>query len=402
MKVCIAGKNQIAIDGLKACEALQAHYRYDLVACSNRTDDGMDGWQPSFKRYCERAGIPLVPLDALYEEDDLLFLSLEFDRIIKPPRFRTSRLFNIHFSRLPAYKGMFTSVMPLLYGEPVSGVTLHRIDAGIDTGEIIAQAEFPLPATLDAKGLYDLYLHYGTALITAHLPALLDDEITSSPQPAERSSYYSKSALDFGNLQVDLNKTAYEICNQVRAYSFRDYQLPRVCGQPVYKAVILDSRSNAKPGTVLQTEAGQMRVSSVDYDVLLMIDQEALLFRAASEGNISAIQALQATGYPIHIRNKKGWNALIIAAFNGRTDMMNYLLAQGFSADVTNYNGTTIPMYAMTCASRTGQMAVLEFVLGLGTDLTRQDCRDRDVFSYAREYGHPEVIDLLEKKRPQP
>ena len=69
---------------------------------------------------------------------------IEFDQIIKPTEFRSNRLFNIHFSYLPEFKGMYTSAIPILQGSTHTGVTLHGIDQGIDTGPIIAQEKFEI------------------------------------------------------------------------------------------------------------------------------------------------------------------------------------------------------------------------------------------------------------------
>ncbi|MBQ8080233.1 MAG: hypothetical protein IJ236_09800 [Oscillospiraceae bacterium] len=73
----------------------------------------------------------------MYDTEDLIFLSAEFDRLIRPDKFRSQELYNIHFSLLPRYKGCYTSVHPLLHGDTTTGVTFHRIRRGIDTGEII-------------------------------------------------------------------------------------------------------------------------------------------------------------------------------------------------------------------------------------------------------------------------
>ena len=396
MTICVAGKNQIAIDGLNLCRGLREKYGFNLLACTNRNDDGEDGWQPSFARYCQSAGVPIVGLTELYAEKDLLFLSLEFDRIIVPDRFSSARLFNIHFSRLPAYKGMFTSVMPLLAGEEASGVTLHRIDAGIDTGEIIGQTEFPLSQTTTARELYDLYLSHSSKLLQHHLPTLIEGEETSHPQPAVGSSYFSKSTLDFRNIIIDLNKTAAEIHNQIRAFTFREYQLPVVMGTRIYRSDIMDQRSRHKAGTVVAEDDYTLRLCTVDYDVLLFKDKEEHLFSASESGDIDTIARLAAAGYPVHIRNKRGWDAVIVAAYHGQTRLMTYLLDElGFTVESANYNGTTLAMYAMTHASNTGALSHLKALLSRGPDLSRKDNRGRDIFSYAEQYGNQAVIQTL-------
>ncbi|WP_241392744.1 formyltransferase family protein [Pseudomonas chlororaphis] len=99
-----------------------------------------------------------ISLEAAYEVASTAFISLEFDRIVVPGRFSISRVSNIHFSRLPEYKGMFTSVWPLLESRAEAGVTLHFIDRGIDTGEIVAQQVFPRQsAATECSGIQLLF-----------------------------------------------------------------------------------------------------------------------------------------------------------------------------------------------------------------------------------------------------
>lgn len=83
----------------------------------------------------------IISLEEAYSIENLLLLSVEFDRIVQISKFLSDKIFNIHFSLLSKYKGMYSSVLPILHGERKTGVTLHRIRHGIDTGEIIAQEE---------------------------------------------------------------------------------------------------------------------------------------------------------------------------------------------------------------------------------------------------------------------
>ena len=120
--------------------------------------------------------IKVNTLEDSYCIDNLLFISLEFDRIVNPNKFKTDKLFNIHFSLLPKYKGMFTSIMPILNNEKATGVTLHKIDKGIDTGEIIAQKEFEIDLMDNARDVYHKYIHYGILLLKECLEKLLKNE----------------------------------------------------------------------------------------------------------------------------------------------------------------------------------------------------------------------------------
>jgi len=116
-----------------------------VLACPNGNNDGVSRWQPSLRGFANEWGVQVVSLTDLYEHDDLVFITLEFDRIVRPDLFRSHRLFNIHFSKLSAYKGMCTAAWPILNGEALAGVPLHKIDEGIDTGDVIDQVGIPIP-----------------------------------------------------------------------------------------------------------------------------------------------------------------------------------------------------------------------------------------------------------------
>lgn len=396
MTICIAGKNDIAVKAMQLL--LSQSGNYQLVACTNKSDNTTNSWQPSFKKFCALKNIPTLTLEELYDIEHLIFFSLEFDRIITPEQFKTDKLYNIHFSKLPAYKGMYTSVMPLLNGEKVSGVTLHCIDKGIDTGAIIDQLTFPIELSTTARQLYDLYLENAYTLFQKNIGDLIAGKIAAVPQAAIGSSYYSKSSLDFKNLTVDLNKTAFEIHNQIRAYSFREYQLPKVENLPIYKSEILDTAAMGKAGAIVYRDDWHLIVDCIDYQIKLYIDKEADLKEAASRGDLAYFKLLQTNNYPITLHTKEGWNALIIAAYHNQHDLVCWLCNNGFDVNATNYKGTTVAMYAMTAASKTNNLATLRY-LAAWADFTSKDEDGKDIFQYAAELGNTEVNAFLESTK---
>ncbi len=238
MIICIAGKNQIAVN---ACDYLLNQLGYDrnkVTVCPNQSDTGEDAWQPSLKKYAIQKKLSVVCLKDLFDIDDLLFVSLEYDKIINPHRFKTNKLFNIHFSRLPSYKGMYTSVHPILIGEKQTGVTLHEIDEGIDTGPIISQRIIDIEINDTARALYFKYLQFGEQLFKETVAFLISGGYTSKKQQHVDSSYYAKNSLDFKNITINLNKTSFEIHNQIRAFIFEEYQLPMIHGFLIHKSTL--------------------------------------------------------------------------------------------------------------------------------------------------------------------
>lgn len=271
MKICLAGKNQIAVNSVKYLLEDMNVRKDDLVLCTNRNDSGVDDWQPSLKKKGIELGIKTVSLNELYGHKDLIFISLEYDRIINPKDFITDKLYNIHFSLLPKYKGMYTSVFPLLNGEHQSGVTLHHIDEGIDTGDIIAQLEFKIGINDTCRDLYFKYLHFGFELFKKNISSLLTGDYITKQQSHLDSTYYSKNSLDFKNIAINLNKTSFEMHNQIRAFIFKEYQLPIVKGHIVAKSILTNEKIAKK---YFAEENNKLILSGIDgYKIILERDE---------------------------------------------------------------------------------------------------------------------------------
>ena len=269
--VCIGGKNEIAING---AEYLKSKYSdLTLLGIANNGDVGIDDWQPSFVKWCNENSVQIVELTYLYSIKNLIFISLEFDKIVKPALFRSdARLFNIHFSLLPKYKGMATSTLPILHGESKTGVTFHEIDAGIDTGPIIAQEEISIEISDTARSLYFKYMAKGREIFQKHIGKILAKELTAQSQCAIGSSYYSKRDVNYNELSINFNKTAFEISCFIRAFTFVEYQLVRAFKKEIFEVHILTARSKGRPGTIVAQDVDYIDVATVDYDVRLILN----------------------------------------------------------------------------------------------------------------------------------
>ncbi len=272
MTVLICGRGRVAVDVLQYAVARQAAGFDDvrLLACPSRGDAGVDTWQPSLVAAAQALGVPLVDIQKFRDEPDLLLLSLEYDRIIDTEAFASTRLYNIHFSALPAYRGVYTSIWPILNGEAESGVTLHAIDPGVDTGAIVAQQRFPLAATETARTLFERLHTEATSLVTAWLPGLIAGEIETTPQTENGASLYRRSGLDLERARVlDLSQSAQEMDRRVRAFYFPEYQTATFHGQGV--RACRDTGQTAAPGRVLVETSRSAIVSAQDGRVVELV-----------------------------------------------------------------------------------------------------------------------------------
>jgi len=262
----------MAVDGARALRAAAdaRGLTEAIFIVPNRTDSGRNDWQPSLRKFAqETPGFEITDLRTVYARPELYFFSLEFDRLIKTDLTNSQNLFNMHFSLLPEYKGMSTSVWPLIHGRTESGVTLHRILRGIDTGPIIGSQRFDIEPDDTARDLYLKYIAHGTDLFETMVGRLLDGDYETKPQSAIGSSYYGKSDIDYSAPLTDLHKTAFELRNRIRAFTFPEYQLVIIDGLQVHTSEISNDQSASAPGTILLREYGVRRIATIDFDLML-------------------------------------------------------------------------------------------------------------------------------------
>ena len=230
--VCVAGKNRIAVDVLhgsrRLCDA-------EVVCLPSTTDTGVDDWQPSLRKAARRSGIKIVDIAEILQEPGLCFLSVEYDKIIKPAQFASKRLFNLHFSLLPKYRGCHPVMWPILRGETEHGVTLQVIDAGIDSGDIIAQERFRI-AGMTARDLYMRCMEVGARLVLEWLPRLVSGDYPVTPQVEAEASHHWRKDMDFTLKEIDVTQSTDAVMRRVRAFTFPEYQLPTFRGRRILNA----------------------------------------------------------------------------------------------------------------------------------------------------------------------
>ena len=381
--IVIAGKNNISVFGLE--RALQQFSPDEIAVVCNRNDTGVDGWQRSLRAAALKYGVREISLETAYEVASVAFISLEFDRIVVPQHFSISRVFNIHFSRLPEYKGMFTSVWPLLESRAEAGVTLHFIDPGIDTGDIVAQQVFPITSWWTCRDLYFAFNRHAGQLLDQWFARLVDGEVRAQPQSAVDASYFSKNAIDYGALKIDPLSTAWSLRNKVRAFAFREYQFLQWDGKPVVSATILPGRSQFKAGTLINATEDYVELCTIDYDVRLNFDRLPEMLKACERGDLQAVQALQANIAGYNDANSQGWTPLIVASYAGAYEVVDWLLQQGADPERTNNKGTTPLMYAKDAYLAGRCRKTFQLLLRKGANLDAADYTGRALADYVTD-----------------
>jgi methionyl-tRNA formyltransferase len=153
---------------------------------------------------------------------------------------------NLHSSLLPKYRGAAPVQWAVACGETVTGVTTMRIDAGLDTGDILLQREVPIAAGDSAETLSPKLAAVGAELMSQTLLGLREKTVLPQKQDHSRASLAPILRKEDG--RIDFGRPAAEIYNRFRgfqpwpgAYSgFRGKQLV-VCSARVAESTALES-----------------------------------------------------------------------------------------------------------------------------------------------------------------
>lgn len=383
MFICVAGKHDIAVSVLEYLIRNQK-CRYELGVICNRTETGENNWQKSLRWYAKKNNIKEYLLEDIYAIPELIFLSLEFDQLVRPNLFKDARLYNIHFSLLPAYKGMYTSVFPILNGEKKVGVTFHEIDTGIDTGDIIRQVCFDLKEEYNCRDLYLQYIEHGIKLVLDCLEDVINNKISSYKQPFQNSSYYSRKTINYSELKIDLIQTAEVIKNQIRAFGFREYQMPIVFGKRIIDVEITKNRSTQKPGTIICENEQGMMIATIDYDIVLYYDRLEELMQACERGDLITVKDICNVKRHINEKDNHGWTPLIVATYHNRKSIVEFLLMHGADLYTTNYNGTNLLMYAKEAYLLVGDNSIFKLYYKYGLDENICDYEGNNLLYYLK------------------
>jgi len=123
---------------------------------------------------------------------------------------------NLHASLLPKYRGAAPIQWAIASGEKVTGVTTMRIDAGLDTGDILLQQEIPIAADDTAVTLAPSLAAIGADLMITTLHGMRLGTVQTRPQDASRSSLAPILTKEDG--RIDFHRTAASICNRLRGF----------------------------------------------------------------------------------------------------------------------------------------------------------------------------------------
>jgi methionyl-tRNA formyltransferase len=231
---------------------------------------------PPVKQAAVDAGIPVWQFERIRRNPQALAVLEElkpdvgvvvaFGQILPPEFFGTPPhgMLNVHASVLPKYRGAAPIVHALLNGERETGVSIMKIDAGMDTGGVLGVLKVPIGVETTAGELEAILAGRGAELLAEVLPEYIEGRLVPVPQDPEGASYAPMIRRE--DARVDWNRSAREIHNRIRAMNptpgayccwrgqelklWRSLPGPRVPAPP----------QGGRPGSIVLAEDGQIGV----------------------------------------------------------------------------------------------------------------------------------------------
>jgi len=267
LKLGFAGTPEFAVAALDAL----ARTRHSLRAVFTQPDRPAGRGQALHASAVKRRALELgltvhQPAGFKLPEVQTLLLDLKLDAlvvvayglILPPDALSAPALgcFNIHASLLPRWRGAAPIQRALLAGDAMTGVTIMRMEAGLDTGPMLASRSIDIASCDTAKTLHDRLAMLGGELICETLDALADGGAGETPQPANGVTYAEK--IDKAEALIDWRNDAMAILRRVRAFNPWPIAETRLHGAQlrIWEAVLPAAAGPAAaggdaPGTVL-------------------------------------------------------------------------------------------------------------------------------------------------------
>jgi methionyl-tRNA formyltransferase len=227
LRIVFMGTPEIAARSL---QALLGDSRLHVLAVVSQPDQpkgrGLKLQPTPAKQAATAAGVPVIQPESvrapeffqtLRDIDPELIVVTAFGRILPGEILNLPRLgcINVHTSLLPKYRGAAPIQHAILNGEKETGVTIMKMDAGMDTGDILSQLSTPIGPEDDASTLYQRLGDLGATLLLETIAEYSAGRIQPSPQPPENASHAPRILKQDGH--IDWNQPATSIWCRVRA-----------------------------------------------------------------------------------------------------------------------------------------------------------------------------------------
>ena len=163
--------------------------------------------------------------------------------------------YNMHGSLLPRYRGRAPLNWAIIHGETETGLTLHKMVAKADAGDIIDAEKVAIADDDTAGTMHPRMVNAARTLLDRALPAIKNGQLSATPQDESQATYFGRRTPADGELEW--SKPARDVHNMVRALTqpypgaFTHSGTRRMT---IWSSEPVEARTNAAPGTVLSAE----------------------------------------------------------------------------------------------------------------------------------------------------
>lgn len=283
MRTVFFGTPELAVPSL---EAVAEHHEVTALVCQPDRPRGRSKKlaPPPTKVWAQAHNIPVLqPLklnDGRFEawlkgwSPDVCTL-VAYGRILKQPILDVPRygFMNMHPSMLPRHRGPSPIQSAVLCGDKVTGVSIMRLDAGMDTGDILLQEEEPIFPEDTTASLSGRLAQRGARALIRGLELIASGKAVFAPQDDRRATV--TQLFSKGHGRIRWNASAREIHNLVRAAVPWPIAYCSFGGEAcrIYKTEVIDQRATAAPGEVVRVERDRVVVATGEGLVAILVFQ---------------------------------------------------------------------------------------------------------------------------------
>jgi methionyl-tRNA formyltransferase len=272
LRIAFAGTPEFALPALRALAA-SGHTLVGVLTQPDRpAGRGRVLTASPIKQLAESLGLPVAQPARLRSEDERaalaawqpeLLVVVAYGLILPPAVLGLPRLgcLNIHASLLPRWRGAAPIQRAILAGDRETGVCLMQMDAGLDTGAVLARRALPIDERATAGDLHDALAAAGAQLLLPVIDALAAGR--GQPQPQSETGVTYASKIEKREARIDWRQPAVTIERQVRAFNPWPIAEAQIDGTQlrVWGArVIGDAAAGNEPGAVLGWAGDSLRV----------------------------------------------------------------------------------------------------------------------------------------------
>ena len=181
--------------------------------------------------------------------------------IISRPRLGS---INIHTSLLPRWRGAAPIQRAIEAGDTETGVSIMQMDAGLDTGPILAQASCPITPRDNSGTLNDRLARLGADCLQNTLDKLEHGTIQAVAQDDQKATYAPK--ITKAEARLDWNRSAWELDRQIRAFNPHPVAYCELNGQTfrIWEAEPVAEKSSEAPGAIIAGDKSGINITTAD------------------------------------------------------------------------------------------------------------------------------------------